>query len=144
MLKTGLTHPEILHALGMAGHGSTVLISDGNFPHATGAHPDAPRIFLNLSPGRLTVTEVLEAVLTVLPVERAALMAAEDDAGPDNDVSVHATIEAMLPAGIPVDHIQRFAYYEATGSHHLALVIATGEMRPYANVLLTVGIVRPA
>jgi L-fucose mutarotase len=143
MLKTGLIHPEILHWLGQAGHGSTVLISDGNFPHATGANPDAPRVFLNLTPGRLTVTEVLEAVLTVLPVERAALMAAEDDAGDDNDTSVHATIEQMLPAGLPVDHIQRFAYYEATGSDQLALVIATGEMRPYANVLLTVGIVRP-
>jgi L-fucose mutarotase len=144
MLKTGLIQPEILHALGMAGHGSTVLISDGNFPHATGAHPDAPRVFMNLSPGRLSVTEVLEAVLTVLPIERAALMAAEDDAGADADTSVHAAIEAVLPAGVPVDRVKRFAYYDLAGSNNLALVIATGEMRPYANVLLTVGIVRSA
>ena len=143
MLKTGLIHPEILQALGEAGHGSTVLISDGNFPHATGAHPDAPRVYLNLSPGRLTVTEVLEAVLAVLPVERAALMSPEDDAGADNDTTVHPIIERMLPAGVPVDHIKRFAYYEATMSDHLALVIATAELRPFANVLLTVGVVRP-
>ncbi len=31
MLKTQLLHPEILATLGGAGHGSKVLIADGNF-----------------------------------------------------------------------------------------------------------------
>jgi L-fucose mutarotase len=138
MLRTSLTHPEILRALAAAGHGSTVLISDGNFPHATAPHPGATRVFLNLSPGRLTVSEVLEAVLTVLPVERAALMDPADGSAPPK---AHAAIEALLPADTPVDHIPRFDFYAATNSDHLALVIATGDLRPYANVLLTVGVI---
>jgi RbsD / FucU transport protein family. len=32
MLKTRLLHPEILAALGEAGHGAQVLIADGNYP----------------------------------------------------------------------------------------------------------------
>ena len=39
MLKTRLLHPEILNALARAGHGSRVLIADGNYPFATEAAP---------------------------------------------------------------------------------------------------------
>ncbi len=35
MLKTKLTHPEILQALARAGHGSRVLIADGDYPVGT-------------------------------------------------------------------------------------------------------------
>ena len=135
-----LTHPGILDALASAGHGSTVLISDGNFPHSTGARPGVPRVFLNLSPGRLTVAEVLEAVLTVLPVERAGLMDPDPATGGGFVPPIHAELVAMLPADTPVDHIPRFDFYDATKTDTLALVIATGEQAPYANVLLTVGV----
>jgi L-fucose mutarotase len=37
-----------------------VLISDGNYPHTTGSNPAATRVFLNLAPGVLTVTEILK------------------------------------------------------------------------------------
>jgi L-fucose mutarotase len=59
VLRTRLIHPEILAALAAAGHGSQLLLSDGNFPHATASPPGARRVYLNLSPGRVTVTEVL-------------------------------------------------------------------------------------
>ena len=48
MLKYGLTHPEILSALGSAGHGSKVLIADGNYPFSTGSNPAAAHVYLNL------------------------------------------------------------------------------------------------
>ena len=50
MLRTQLIHPQILGALAEAGHGSQVLISDGNFPHVTATPPGARRVYLNLSP----------------------------------------------------------------------------------------------
>jgi D-ribose pyranose/furanose isomerase RbsD len=59
MLKGSLIHPEILRVLGAAGHGSQVLIADSNYPFSTGAHPDAARVYLNLTPGKLTVLDVL-------------------------------------------------------------------------------------
>ncbi|HOS03406.1 MAG TPA: RbsD/FucU domain-containing protein, partial [Candidatus Hydrogenedentes bacterium] len=35
MLKQRLIHPEILDALAAAGHGSKILITDGNYPAST-------------------------------------------------------------------------------------------------------------
>ena len=35
MLKYRLLHPELLRALGEAGHGARVLVADGNYPLVT-------------------------------------------------------------------------------------------------------------
>jgi L-fucose mutarotase len=74
MLRYRLTHPTILAALASAGHGSRVLISDGHYPHTTGANPAAERVYLNLAPDRLLVTEVLAALVDAIPVEAATVM----------------------------------------------------------------------
>lgn len=141
MLRTKLLHPELLATLGAVGHGSQVLITDGNFPHLTAPYEGAARVYLNLSPGRLNVSEVLETVLSAISVERAALMDPADDA--DERPAAHAEIVPLLPHGTPVDHLRRFDFYAATKSHDLALVVATADLRQYANVLLTVGVVQP-
>ncbi len=138
MLRTDLIHPGILEALGEAGHSSTVLISDGNFPHRTMPSPEAPRVYLNLSPGRLLVTEVLEVLLTAIPVESVALMRSD---GPDAP-SAHAEIRSLIPGDVPVELLERFDFYDATRSTSLALVVATGDQRLFANILLTIGVVR--
>jgi len=69
MLRTTLLHPQILHALAAAGHGTMVLIADGNYPLTTGSRPDAERVYLNLAPGVVGVAQVLETMLTAIPVE---------------------------------------------------------------------------
>ena len=51
MLKSRLLHPEILEALGRAGHSSKILIADGNYPSAIQLGPGARLVSLNLSPG---------------------------------------------------------------------------------------------
>ena len=48
MLKTPLIHPDILRALGRAGHGSQILIADGNYPAGTTLGPNAELVSLNL------------------------------------------------------------------------------------------------
>ena len=42
MLNYTLVHPPLLRALAAAGHGSQVLLADGNYPAATANRP-APR-----------------------------------------------------------------------------------------------------
>ena len=138
MLKTRLLHPEILYALGSAGHGSQVLISDGNYPHATKSNPAAERVFLNLCPGVLKVTEVLKVVAETVPVEAAQVMATADGTEP----SIWSEFRQALP-GIDLQPLERFAFYDAASGSDVALVIATGEQRVYANILLTVGVVPP-
>ena len=51
MLRLKLLHPELLGRLAAMGHGSQVLIADGNYPVATAAGPAAHRVYLNLAPG---------------------------------------------------------------------------------------------
>jgi L-fucose mutarotase len=139
MIRGKLIHPEILAALASAGHGSTVLISDGNFPHATAPSIEAPRVFLNVSPGLLTVSQVLDVLVESIPIERAALMVPQEPGAPTPDA--HADLLARLPDGVPVDRILRMDFYPATNTEEMALVIATGDVRLYANVLLTIGVV---
>ena len=39
--------------------------------------------------------------------------------------------------------LERFAFYDACRDSDTALVIASGEQRIYANILLTIGVVPP-
>jgi L-fucose mutarotase len=140
MLRTRLIHPEILAALAAAGHGSQVLISDGNFPHVTATPLRARRVYLNLSPGRVTVTEVLEAVAATVPLEAAAVMRPHDAAAP----AVLDEYRALLPPDLPVEVVERMAFYELTRRPEVTLAVATGDQRLYANLLLTIGYIDPA
>ena len=138
MLKTGLLHPQILDALGQAGHGAMVLIADGNYPLLTRSNGAAHRVYLNLAPGRLTVTEVLEVLGGAIPLEAAHVMV--PDAG--EEPAIFAEFRALLP-GMPLQALGRFDFYDLARGPDLALAIATGEQRIYANLLLTIGVVLP-
>src|SRR6476620_4656468 len=82
MLKTRLIHPGILEALGEAGHGAQVLIADGNYPLRTRSNDAAHRVYLNLAPGLVSVTDVLRALIDAIPIEAAHVMAPEDGKDP--------------------------------------------------------------
>ncbi len=138
MLRYRLLQPDILRALGEGGHGGRVLIADGNYPLATGSRPGAPRVYLNLAPDRLRVTEVLEALVDAVPFEAAHVMVPER--GPEP--AIFAEFRALLP-GLPLQPLDRFAFYDAARGIDLTLAIATGERRIYANLLLTIGVVPP-
>jgi L-fucose mutarotase len=139
MLTTRLLHPEILSALGSAGHGSRVLIADGNYPFSTGSSPAARRVFLNLRPGLVSVVDVLEVLVPAIPIESALVMVPPD--GPEPPI--FAEFRRLLPAGVSPVRKQRFEFYEEAKTPDVALVIATGEQRIYANILLVVGVVKP-
>lgn len=138
MLKTRLLHPEILAALGEAGHGAQVLIADGNYPLATRSNPDAYRVFLNLAPGQLTVTDVLDVIADAIPVEAAHVMGPDDGTEP----SIYADFRRLLP-DTELQRLDRFEFYDMARGPDTALAIATGEHRIYANILLTIGVVMP-
>jgi L-fucose mutarotase len=138
MLKTQLLHPTILNVLGASGHGSGILIADGNYPFITRANPAAERVYLNLMPGLLNATDVLKALLTAIPVEAAHVMKRDDSA----PVPIHDEFRALLP-GIDLHQHGRFDFYDLARGSDVSLVIATGEQRVYANILLVIGVVPP-
>lgn len=139
MLKTKLLHPEILAALGGAGHGAKVLIADGNFPFGTGANASARRVYLNLAPGLVSATDVLRVLIEAIPLEAAEVMQPASGAEP----AIFDEFRALLPKTLTLKPLGRFEFYEAARSPEVALVIATGEQRVYANLMLTVGVVVP-
>lgn len=138
MLKTRLLHPGILHALGEAGHGAQVLIADGNYPLLTRSNGAAHRVYLNLAPGLLTVTAVLDVLVDAIPIEAAHVMLPESGEEP----AIFAEFRAGLP-GIELQPMGRYAFYDAARGPDVALAISTGEQRIYANLLLTIGVVPP-
>ena len=80
MLHGPMLHPELIGALGRAGHGSRILIGDGNYPSMNGVNPAAERVYLNLAPGLLTVSQILDVVKETIPIEQVALMVPAEDA----------------------------------------------------------------
>jgi L-fucose mutarotase len=135
MILNSVIHPPLLGALAAAGHGATVLIADGNYPFSTATAPAAARVHLNLRPGLLDATTVLDAVLDVVPIEAATVMSPGSDEPP-----IFAEFAERLP-GIPVTRLGRHQFYEAARGVDLAVAIATGEQRLYGNLLLTIGVV---
>ncbi len=138
MLQSQLLHPEILRALGQAGHGAQVLIADGNYPVVTRSHPAASRVYLNLAPDLVRVTDVLALLADAIPVEAAHVMV--PDSGPEPPI--FAEFRSLL-RGLELQSLGRFQFYDAARGPDLALAIATGERRVYANILLTIGVVPP-
>ncbi len=137
MLKGKLIHPEILDALGRAGHGSKVLIADGNYPFSTGVAPLARQVFLNLSPGLVKTTDALRVLVDAIPIEAAAVMTPGDETPP-----IFTEFTELLPPEVSLEPLERFAFYAASRDENVALIIATGEERIYANILLTIGVVK--
>jgi L-fucose mutarotase len=84
-------------------------------------------------------TDTLKGIISVIPIESAAVMAPGEDF-----LEVHDEYKALLGPDVPVEIMERFAFYDACRSGDLAVLVATGEDRIYANLLLTVGVVSPA
>lgn len=134
MLTTNLIHPQIMAALAKCGHGSKILIADGNYPLAekTG---NAEKVFLGLTRGKPMVTEVLDALLSVINVEKAEVMLPDDGSEPEIFAEFRQQLDGMELTGLG-----RWEFYDACMAENaIVLAISTGEQRVYANILLTVG-----
>ena len=135
MLQHTLIHPDILQTIGAAGHGSRILIADGNYPASMKRGANAKLIYLNLMPGLPSAVDVLDALLTAIPVEAAHVMKPDDGATPD----IFRIFTARL-VDIKLEGLGRYEFYEEACGDDTCLIIVTGEQRIYANLLLTVGV----
>jgi len=138
MMLGRMLHPEILSALGRAGHGSCVLIADGNYPVSTHSPAGAVRVFLNLRSGLVQVPDVLEVLRDTISIEQATLMKAPYG----QPAAIHQELIKLLPPGVRTRSLPRAEFYAEASRPTTALVIATGEERRFANLLLTIGVVK--
>jgi L-fucose mutarotase len=135
MLRYPLIHPPLLEVLAGAGHGSRILIADGNYAHRTNSNARARVIHLNVRPGLLTVEQVLEVIAETVPIEAAAMMAPDDGSA----VILDDVYRKHLGVGTPLRQLERGDFYRACLEPTLDATVATGDMRHFANILLTVG-----
>ena len=133
-----LLTPDLLHALASMGHGDRIVVIDANYPSTRGRRlipiPGAP------------IVPVLRAILGVLPLDTfvpdpALVMQVVGD--PDRIPPVVAEMnEALAAAGAkPARGIERHAFY--TMAEQAYAIVATGERRFYADIILTKGVIPP-
>ena len=117
MLLHSLTHPIINSVLGAAGHHSKVLIADGNYPASSTLGPNAQLVSLNLRPGLVTVSQVLETLVTAIPIDIVNTMGIPaDDPYAQDDPPVWAEYREILDKaglGLELEPVQKWDFYEA-------------------------------
>ena len=134
-----LLAPDLLHAMSAMGHGDEIGIVDANFPAAS----LASRLIESRG---ASSPEVLDAILTLFPLDTRAVPAAHtmavvgDPAAVPEPVMDFATVFTRHGlADCEIATLERQAFYDRA-SRAFALV-RTGELRPYGNILLVKGVV---
>lgn len=143
MIRERLIHPGILSGLASAGHGSQVLVADALYPHATGALPGVQREHLNLTPGLVAAPDVIGLIADTVHIEAATYMETAEG-GASSPVREYQNLLAEHrhagDAEIAWNSVERKAFYDLCRSPNVCMLIATGDVRPYANLLLTIGV----
>ena len=144
MLKHQLLHPRINEILGRAGHHATILIADGNYPASTKKGPNAEVVSLNLAPGIVTCSQVLEAILSAIPIDSANTMGIDESdpyaqAGEPPVWVDYKRILREVGASLELEPILKWDFYRAVASDNHVLTVQTAEQALWANILLSVG-----
>jgi L-fucose mutarotase len=140
MLKnlSPLLSPDLLHALASMGHGDEIVLADAFFPAATHA-----RRLIRL-PG-ISADAALDAVLSVLPLDdfvpqpscTMQVVGHADEVPPA--VAQFGEVLGRHGHGAP-GALERYAFYERAAQAFA--IVATGDTRTYANILLKKGLAR--
>ena len=144
MLRQNLIHPEILAVLARAGHHAKILIADGNYPVSTKRGLNSQLVCLNLSPGVVTVGQVLRAVLSAVPVDHLNTMGIppDDPYAQRGEPPVWNEFRKTIRGArlkLKLEPIAKWDFYKAVESPDHVLTIQTGDQALWANLLLTVG-----
>lgn len=137
MIKYALTNPQILSALASNGHGSKIIITDGNFPVGTATPGSCQKVYLNLCKDVPTVLQVLEMIAATIAVESAIIMI------PPNGQAhpIHGEFRKLL-GEIKFTELPRLDFYAASKEEEVFLAIVTGDIRRFANIILSMGVYR--
>jgi L-fucose mutarotase len=123
------------------GHGDEIVIVDANFPAAANA-----RRLVRMD--GLPAARVVQAIVAIMPLDdfvpHAAFRMAVTGA-PERVPAVCEEFAVILAAAGykgDVEPIERMAFYERTKQAYG--VVATGELRPWGNLILKKGTIMPA
>jgi L-fucose mutarotase len=132
--------PELLATLRAMGHGDEIALVDGNYP----AQEDARRL---VRADGLALIPLLDAILQVLPVDDfvpQALFRASVKGDPARADPIHEEMQAVCARrapGFELVALNGEALYARIKKAHT--IIATGEPRLYANIIIRKGVIYP-
>lgn len=130
MKKTGLLNQPISTVIAGLGHMDTLVIADAGLPIPSGV----TRIDLAVTAGLPSFVDVLRSVLGEMQVQSAVIAQEMDVRSPQ----ILRDIEELLP-GTPVERVSHEQFKQMTRG--AVAVIRTGECTPYANIILTAGVI---
>jgi L-fucose mutarotase len=144
MLKHHLIHPKINEILGRAGHHSTILIADGNYPAWNKKGPHAEVVSMNLSPGVITVAQALKAILSAVPIDEINTMGipADDPYAQLGEPPIWKEYREVISQSgslLQLKPVLKWDFYKAVESPDHVLTIQTGDQALWGNLLLTIG-----
>ena len=144
MLNHPLIHPDIARILSASGHHSRILIADGNYPVLNKRGPNAEIVHLNLAPGMVRTTSVLETLLQAAPIDAVYTMDYEREgqyALTEEPPIWQEYRDIISKTGTKLDLqlIEKWAFYDEVMTIDHVLTIQTGETSGFANLILDLG-----
>ncbi len=130
MKKTTLLNQPISAVIAGLGHTDTLVIADAGLP----IPPQPQRIDLALTAGVPSFLAALQTVLSEMQVEKAIVASELAAANP----AFLAQIQQLL-GDVPVETVPHQEFKTRTTAARA--VIRTGEFTPYANIILSAGVV---
>ncbi len=130
MKKTGLLNQPLSSVIAGLGHTDTLVIADAGLP----VPATTERIDLAVSAGVPPFLDVLRAVLSEMKVESAIV--AQELA--ERSLEMERALRALL-ADVPIETVPHVEFKARTA--FARAVVRTGEFTPYANVILSAGVV---
>lgn len=130
--------PDLLKIICEMGHGDEIVLADANFPCASLAQ----RL---IRADGIEIPELLSGILKLFPLDqydKCNFILMNKCKGDDADVSIWSTYENILKQydyKNEITFIERFDYYERAKKAYA--IVATGEKRQYANIILKKGCV---
>jgi L-fucose mutarotase len=133
--------PELLKVLRAMGHGDDIAIVDGNYP----ADTDAKRL---IRMDGLGVTEIMDAILSVMPLDEMVPEACWRPAAyldPKRVEPIFKEFDAIVAKHEPKQKVHVLVgadFYNKVKSSYA--LIATTERRLYGNIVMKKGVIHPA
>ncbi len=132
-----MINPDLLKMLHEMGHGDEVLLADAHFP----GHSLGQRV---MRADGLTIAPLLDGILSLLALETSenslSMMDPERSGELDSEVEADfmRVVRRYLPNAATPRRLPRAEFYQRAKS--CFVVVMTGEMRAYGNIVLKKGI----
>lgn len=140
--------PQLLYKLACMGDGDTIVLGDANFPAASigKSYPEAEVIRCD----SMNMTELLEAIMTLLPLDQntktpaTVMQVAPADVGKVKTLvwdDLKRIVAAHEHRDVDLEQLQKPDFYQR--AKQAFCVVSTGEASLYGSVILKKGVLGP-